>query len=182
MKLSEKPTQKKKQEHKKYLVRKDENCQKNGGKRQKKNSKFAGKKPYGIKRKILKLAYLKREKKPNTPVKTNSRPWKFPVFCPWKVKSHPGKNVKKCTWKPKSVREKVCVKQKTRAWKKLKNSDFWLSRALLIFTGKKITLKVITQQKYKVFLTITKSLVLVTNNCCRRKTLDKWQLAITVDY
>ena len=123
MKLSEKPTQKKKQEHKKYLVRKDENCQKNGGKRQKKNSKFAGKKPYGIKRKILKLAYLKREKKPNTPVKTNSRPWKFPVFCPWKVKSHPGKNVKKCTWKPKSVREKVWnvkrvpVKAKKCAWR-----------------------------------------------------------------
>ena len=32
--------------------------------------------------------------------------------------------------------------------------------------------KVITQQKYKVFLTITKSLVLVTNNCSRRKTID----------
>ena len=41
----------------------------------------------------------------------------------------------------KSVREKLklCVKKNFRPWKKLKKSQKWLSRALLIFTGKKNT-------------------------------------------
>ena len=56
---------------------------------------------------------------------------------PWKWKSYPWKNHRKCPWKTQNVREKVCVKKKFRPWKKLKKSQKWLSRALLIITWKK---------------------------------------------
>ena len=62
---------------------------------------------------------------------------KTPLLHPWKQKSYPWKNLEKCPWKTSTVREKVCVKKKSRPWKNLKKGQKWLSRALLIFTGKK---------------------------------------------
>ena len=91
-------------------------------------------------------------------------PWNF-FFLPWKIsKKVPVKlpvkknENKKCAWNQKSVRErcknfkKVPVKQEKCAWKKWKKCPWkqffareknrkkgpkWLSRTLLVFTGKK---------------------------------------------
>ena len=75
------------------------------------------------------------------PWKKKTLPWKFSAFRPWNKKFHPWKFIKYCPWKPWTTREnfqksgrenEISTREKNR-----KKSKKGLSRALLIFTGKK---------------------------------------------
>ena len=67
-----------------------------------------------------------------------SNPWKFLIFCPWKINFNPWKNLKKYPWKlwttreilRKSTREKIFLPVK-KTWKRAKrpfHGFFWFSR------------------------------------------------------